>query len=41
VALAKSQAGVEALKGQFSGPTQAMEGIRDQGAPAKDAPRAP
>ena len=41
VALAKPQAGVEALKEQFSGPTQALAGVRDKEASAKDTPAAP
>jgi Protein of unknown function (DUF1264) len=37
VMLAKPQAGVEALKGQFSGPTQALPGVRDKETSAEDA----
>jgi hypothetical protein len=40
VALAKPQAGVEALQKQFSGPTQAIAGVKDAEASATDEPAA-
>jgi hypothetical protein len=40
VALAKPQAGVDALQKRFPGPTQAIAGVRDTAASAKDEPSA-
>jgi hypothetical protein len=41
VALAKPQSGVAALKGQFSGPTREIAGVKDTKASAKDEPEVP